>query len=165
MTTIDKTDPYNTLYDIKDIMSMLPHRQPFLLVDRVVAIEPWKSLRAYKNVTFNEPFFQGHFPETPVMPGVLMVEAMAQAASLLLMFSAKDHRDEMPPEVKVGEMSGRIGYFASCDKVKFRRQVIPGDRLDLDAHFLRLGTRIWKVAGRASVGGQRAVEAEITAIF
>jgi beta-hydroxyacyl-ACP dehydratase FabZ len=128
-------------------------------------VEPWKSLIAYKNVTFNEPFFQGHFPDFPVMPGVLILESMAQAASLLLMISSRDFRDSMPPDVNVPELSGLIGFFASCDKVKFRRQVVPGDRLDLQVHFLRIGTRIWKVAGKAAVGGQRAAEAEMTATF
>jgi beta-hydroxyacyl-ACP dehydratase FabZ len=153
------------LYDVKDILACLPHRYPFLLVDRVVALEPWKRIEAYKNVTFNEPFFQGHFPGQPVMPGVLLLEAMAQAGSLLLCLSSKNFPDQIPEELKVGDLSGRIGYFASCDKVKFRRQVVPGDRLDLRVSFLRLGTRAWKVAGKATVDDEKAAEAEMTATF
>ncbi|MDR2421981.1 MAG: 3-hydroxyacyl-ACP dehydratase FabZ [Deltaproteobacteria bacterium] len=153
------------LYDIKDILASLPHRFPFLLVDRVVELEPWRKLKAYKNVTFNEPFFQGHFPGEPLMPGVLILEAMAQAASLMLTLSSRDFADKIPQDLKVEDLSGHIGYFASCDKVKFRRPVAPGDRLDLDVAFLRLGSRAWKVAGRASVDGQKAAEGEMTAAF
>ncbi|MDR1084472.1 MAG: 3-hydroxyacyl-ACP dehydratase FabZ [Deltaproteobacteria bacterium] len=153
------------LYDIKDILACLPHRYPFLLVDRVVALEPWQKLSAYKNVTFNEPFFQGHFPGIPVMPGVLILESMAQAASLLLVFSSRDYPEQVPQDVQVMDLSGKIGYFASCDRTKFRRQIVPGDRLDLEVSFLRLGSRAWKVAGLASVEGQKAAEAEMTATF
>ncbi|MDR1545358.1 MAG: 3-hydroxyacyl-ACP dehydratase FabZ [Deltaproteobacteria bacterium] len=153
------------LYDVRDIMAVLPHRPPFLLVDRVETLEPWRRIRAFKNVTINEPFFQGHFPGLPVMPGVLIVEAMAQASSLLLTLSARDHRAAAPADLKVGDLAGRVGFFAACDGVKFRRQVVPGDRLDLEAWFLRLGSRIWKVAGRATVDGRRAAEAEMTAAY
>ncbi|MDR1607524.1 MAG: 3-hydroxyacyl-ACP dehydratase FabZ [Deltaproteobacteria bacterium] len=153
------------LYDIKEILANLPHRYPFLLVDRVVALTPWKELSAYKNVSFNEPFFQGHFPGLPVMPGVLILESMAQASSLLLSLSSRDFPQEIPQDLKVVDLAGRIGYFASCDKVKFRRRVEPGDRLDLAVSFLRLGTRAWKVAGAATVDGQKAAEAEMTATF
>ena len=153
------------LYAIKDILASLPHRYPFLLVDRVVALEPWRKLEAYKNVTINEPFFQGHFPAQPVMPGVLILESMAQASSLLLSLSSRDFADQIPQDLKVEDLSGRIGYFAACDRVKFRRQVEPGDRLDLSVEFLRLGSRAWKVAGQAKVDGQKAAEAEMTATF
>ncbi|MDR2140205.1 MAG: 3-hydroxyacyl-ACP dehydratase FabZ [Deltaproteobacteria bacterium] len=153
------------LYDIKEILACLPHRYPFLLVDRVVTLEPWAKLGAYKNVTYNEPFFQGHFPGQPVMPGVLILESMAQAAFLLLTLSSRDFPQQIPPDIKLEDLSGRIGYFAASDRVKFRRRVEPGDRLDLDVSFLRLGTRAWKVAGVAKVGDQRAAEAEMTATF
>jgi 3-hydroxyacyl-[acyl-carrier-protein] dehydratase len=157
------------LYDIKEIMGVSPHRPPFRLVDRVVSMEPWTSLKAYKNVTINEDFFRGHFPGKPVMPGVLVLEAMAQAAMLLLNFSYRDHLAAAPEEVRIKDekedLGNRIAYFASSDRVKFRRPVVPGDRLDLQASFIRLGGRLWKVAGRATVQGQRTAEAEMTATF
>jgi 3-hydroxyacyl-[acyl-carrier-protein] dehydratase len=153
------------LYGVKDILASLPHRYPFLLVDRVVALDPWKKLEAYKNVTFNDPFFQGHFPGQPVMPGVLILESMAQASSLLLTLSSRDFADQIPQGLAVEDLSGRIGYFAASDRVKFRRRVEPGDRLDLEVKFLRLGSRAWKVAGAAKVDGQKAAEAEMTATF
>jgi 3-hydroxyacyl-[acyl-carrier-protein] dehydratase len=169
MTAVEPKEAPPTLYDIKEIMSVLPHRSPFLLVDRVVELEPWKSLVAYKNVTIGDDFFRGHFPGTPVMPGVLVLEAMAQTSMLLLNFSYRDHRNLAPPEVlemdKEQDLSGRIAYFASCDRVKFRRPVVPGDRLDLHANFVRFGGRLWKVSGRATVQGQRTAEAEMTATF
>ncbi|MDR3135342.1 MAG: 3-hydroxyacyl-ACP dehydratase FabZ [Deltaproteobacteria bacterium] len=150
-------------------MKVLPHRPPFLLVDRVVSIEPWKSLAAYKSVTINDDFFRGHFPGTPVMPGVLVLEAMAQAAMLLLNFSYRDYLGQAPTEIqeleKKQDLSGRIAYFASCDRVKFRRPVVPGDRLDLQASFVRFGGRLWKVSGKATVEGKRTAEAEMTATF
>ncbi|MEW5723282.1 MAG: 3-hydroxyacyl-ACP dehydratase FabZ [Thermodesulfobacteriota bacterium] len=137
--------------DINEIMAQLPHRYPFLLVDRVTSFEPHKSLTAYKNVTFNEPFFQGHFPGRPVMPGVLIVEAMAQAGGLLAYLS------------KGQEAAGQITYVASLDKVRFRRPVVPGDRLDLRVELLRPGSRFWKVRGEAFVGEAKAAEAEMVA--
>jgi 3-hydroxyacyl-[acyl-carrier-protein] dehydratase len=154
-----------TLYDAKDIMAALPHRFPFLLVDRIRSLMPWTKIEAFKNLTMNEEFFQGHFPGTPVMPGVLILEAMAQTASLLLIFSSRDFAHLRPEEVKAEDLSGRIAYFASCDRVKFRRPVVPGDRLDLEVSVLRRGSRAWKVAAQALVEGRKAAEAEITATF
>jgi beta-hydroxyacyl-ACP dehydratase FabZ len=149
-------------HDISTILELLPHRYPFLLVDRVTALDPWKSVAAYKNVTYNEPQFQGHFPSFPVMPGVLIVEAMGQAGAIFIALSRRLAGAEVPDGVNLPELEGRLAFFASCDKVKFRRPVIPGDRLDIEVKLLRLGSRIWKVAARASVNGQKAAEAEMT---
>jgi len=137
--------------EYKDIVSALPHRYPFLLVDRVTAVDPGKSLKAYKNVTANEQFFQGHFPGFPVMPGVLQVEALAQAAALLCYAS-----------IDMGEKK-KVPLLMTMDGVKFRRPVVPGDRLDLEAEIITLRSRLGKVKCAAFVDGQRAAEAEITA--
>jgi 3-hydroxyacyl-[acyl-carrier-protein] dehydratase len=138
-------------FDIRRILSALPHRYPFLLVDRVVELVPGERIHAFKNLTFNEPFFQGHFPGQPVMPGVLQLEAMAQAGALLAhQISAFD------PEKKVI-------YLMSFDKVKFRRVVIPGDRLDLHVRLERQKGPVFRLAGEAKVDGQLASEAEMLA--
>lgn len=151
-------------FDISTIMGILPHRYPFLLVDRVVRLEPWVSISAYKNVTFNEPHFQGHFPAQPIMPGVLIVEAMGQAAALFIALSLQEAPDRVPDGVELPDLNdGRVAFFAGFDKVKFRRQVIPGDRLDMQVNLLRLGSRIWKVSASAAVDGQRTAEGEMTA--
>jgi 3-hydroxyacyl-[acyl-carrier-protein] dehydratase len=136
--------------DIQEIQRILPHRYPFLLVDRVVEVTIDKSLKAYKNVSINESFFQGHFPGHPVMPGVLIVEALAQAAALLAFKS-------------MGEEGAGVVYLVGIDGVRFRRPVVPGDRLDLDVTVLRRKARILKVRGEASVGGQLCCEAELMA--
>ena len=136
--------------DIYKILKQLPHRYPFLLVDRVLSIDKGKSIRALKNVTINEPFFQGHFPHRPVMPGVLMLEALAQAAALL----AFDAMDAIPDE-------DSIYYFAGMDGVRFKRPVEPGDQLILEAELLRMKAGIFKFKTRALVGEELAVEAEI----
>lgn len=137
--------------DIQSIMELLPHRYPFLLVDRVVEYVPDISIRAYKNVTMNEAFFQGHFPGTPIMPGVLIVEAMAQACGILYLLSNKD------------KVQGKLLYFLGMDKVKFRRPVVPGDRLDIEATVLKTGSRAWTFRGEAFVDGKRVAEAEMRA--
>ncbi|UQZ90786.1 3-hydroxyacyl-[acyl-carrier-protein] dehydratase FabZ [Deltaproteobacteria bacterium Smac51] len=152
-----------TQFDISTILSIMPHRYPFLLVDRITGLDPWKSIAAYKNVTFNEPHFQGHFPGQPVMPGVLIVEAMGQTAAMFIALSLKHAPDAVPDGVSLPELEGRVAFFAGFDKVKFRRQVIPGDRLDMEVKLLRLGSRIWKVAATATVDGQKTAEAEMTA--
>jgi len=136
--------------DIYKILKQLPHRYPFLLVDRVLSIDKGKSIRALKNVTINEPFFEGHFPHRPVMPGVLMLEALAQAAALL----AFDAMDAIPDE-------DSIYYFAGMDGVRFKRPVEPGDQLILEAELLRMKAGIFKFKTRALVGEELAVEAEI----
>ncbi|KXS55920.1 MAG: 3-hydroxyacyl-[acyl-carrier-protein] dehydratase FabZ [Candidatus Adiutrix intracellularis] len=149
-------------YDISTILELIPHRYPFLLVDRVIALDPWKSIIAYKNITYNEPQFQGHFPSFPVMPGVLIVEAMGQAGVIFIALSRRLAGAKIPDGVNLPELEGRLAFFASCDKVKFRRPVIPGDRLNIEVKLLRLGSRIWKMAAQASVNGQKAAEAEMT---
>ncbi|WP_394756331.1 3-hydroxyacyl-ACP dehydratase FabZ [Rhodoferax sp.] len=137
--------------DIYKILQQLPHRYPFLLVDRVLAIDKGKSIRALKNVTINEPFFEGHFPHRPVMPGVLMLEALAQAAALL----AFDALDTAP----TNEM---VYYFAGIDGARFKRPVEPGDQLILEVELLRMKVGIFKFKARALVAGELAVEAELT---
>ncbi len=136
--------------DIQKIKEYLPHRYPFLLVDRVVEIEPGKRLLAFKNVTYNEPFFTGHFPELPIMPGVLIIEALAQATGLLA--------SETAPEV-LGK--GMTYYLVGLDKVRFKRPVVPGDRLMLEATYLRHKRNIWAFACKAEVDGEFVASAEI----
>ena len=150
-------------YDINTILKVMPHRYPFLMVDRVTNLDPWKSISAYKNISYNEPQFQGHFPAMPVMPGVLIVEAMGQVAAMFVALSRQQAPDSIPDGVELPDLEGRVAFFAGFDKVKFRRQVIPGDRLDMEVTLLRLGSRIWKVAALAMVDGQKAAEAEMMA--
>jgi UDP-3-O-[3-hydroxymyristoyl] N-acetylglucosamine deacetylase/3-hydroxyacyl-[acyl-carrier-protein] dehydratase len=138
------------MIDINGIMEIMPHRYPFLLIDKVLELEPEKRVVAIKNVTINEPFFQGHFPGRPIMPGVLIMESMAQAGGVLLLEA-------------VGNPKSKIVYFLTMDKVKFRKPVLPGDtlRLELDMIFFRRG--ICKMDGRALVGDTLVAEAELTA--
>ncbi|MDR2504365.1 MAG: 3-hydroxyacyl-ACP dehydratase FabZ [Deltaproteobacteria bacterium] len=140
------------VFDLRRIMELLPHRYPFLLVDRVVELEPGKSVRAYKNVTFNEPFFQGHFPGLPVMPGVLILEALAQAGGIMTISS-------MSGEERVG----KVFLFSGVDNARFRRPVYPGDQLYLHCTLTRFKLRIWKMGAKAYVEGQLAAEAELSA--
>ncbi len=139
------------MMDIHKILKQLPHRYPFLLVDRVISIDKGRHIKALKNVTMNEPFFQGHFPHRPVMPGVLMLEALAQAAALL----AFDALDTSPNE-------NSVYYFAGIDGARFKRPVEPGDQLILDVELLRMKAGIFKFKARALVGEELAVEAELT---
>lgn len=138
--------------DVKGIMEILPHRYPFLLVDRIIELERGKSITGIKNVTFNEPFFQGHFPGEPVMPGVLILEAMAQAGGILACLSDQ-------------EMIGRLVYFAGVDKARFRRVVRPGDQLVLRLELIKQKGKITKMSGKAYVDEQLATEAELMASF
>jgi 3-hydroxyacyl-[acyl-carrier-protein] dehydratase len=138
------------LIQIEEIKRFLPHRFPFLLVDRVQEIHPGKSIIAMKNVSANEPFFQGHFPQRMIMPGVLIIEAVAQAGGILLFHSIPD------PERKFVVLS-------KVDSVKFRRQVVPGDQLILEAEILRLKNRFCHLKGRATVEGEVAAEGELSA--
>jgi 3-hydroxyacyl-[acyl-carrier-protein] dehydratase len=137
--------------DIAKILAALPHRYPFLLVDRVVAVVKGERIHAYKNVTFNEGFFQGHFPGNPVMPGVLQLEALAQAGALLAHESAPF------------DPAQKVILLLAFDDVKFRRVVSPGDRLDLHVAIERQKGSFWRLSGQAKVDGQLASEAEIMA--
>jgi 3-hydroxyacyl-[acyl-carrier-protein] dehydratase len=139
--------------DIQSIQSLLPHRYPFLLVDRVEDIDGVKTARGIKNVTMNEPHFQGHFPGTPIMPGVTIIEALAQTAAVMVGTTNKLHNKNM------------LIYFMSIDKCKFRRKVVPGDVLNLHVETLRGRSKIWKFKGIADVNGQMAAEAEFTAMM
>ena len=146
------TEDANGALDISGIMRYLPHRYPFLLVDRVLACEPGKMLRAVKNVTINEPFFAGHFPAFPVMPGVLVIEALAQAAAILAYRSTR-----------TGPGGDALFFFAGIDHARFRRQVVPGDQLRLEVDAIRIKRGIGKFATRALVGDDIAAEAELMA--
>ena len=139
-----------TIMEIQEILDTLPHRYPFLLIDRVLAYEAGKSITALKNVTINEPFFKGHFPNHPVMPGVLIIEAMAQAAAIL---SFKTH------ERKADNHS--VIYFVGIDNARFKKPVRPGDQLMLEAEIVRTLKGIWKFNTRARVNGALVSEAEL----
>lgn len=136
--------------DIHEILEHLPHRYPFLLVDRVLEIEPGKSIHAYKNVTINEPFFVGHFPHHPVMPGVLIMEALAQAAGILS-FKTEDKKPTQDD----------VFYFAGIDEARFKRPVMPGDQLHLHVELERQMRGVWKFKAEARVDGQLAAEAKL----
>ena len=139
-----------TVLDIRSILEHLPHRYPFLLVDRVVELEKGKSIAAIKNVTINEPFFVGHFPHLPVMPGVLQIEALAQAAGILSFQTMGRVADDRS-----------VYYFVGIDSARFKRPVVPGDQLRLEVEILRHARSIMKFRGRATVEGQVACEAEL----
>lgn len=132
--------------DIKAIMDVLPHRYPFLLLDRVVDYVPHESIRAYKNVTMNEDCFNGHFPGQPIFPGVLILEAMAQASGVLG-FKSMDSNDQ-------------LYLYAGIDKARFKHPVVPGDRLDIEVTVVKVKRNIWKFVGVASVDGKEACAAE-----
>ena len=137
--------------DVSCILHLLPHRYPFLLVDRVIELEPHQRIRALKNVTFNEPFFQGHFPGRPVMPGVLVIEAMAQAGGLLTQLSAsKDNHKE-----------GQLFYLVKVDNCRFNRMVVPGDQLDIEVKVKRLIRNMALYECVARVDGKDVASAEI----
>lgn len=136
--------------EIGDILKIMPHRYPLLLVDRILEMDPGKRIVGLKNVTINEPFFQGHFPGHPIMPGVLLVEAMAQVGGLLLMGAVED------PENKVV-------YFMSMDKVKFRRPVVPGDQVRFELEMLQFKGKRCRMQGAGYVDGKKVVEGEMMA--
>jgi 3-hydroxyacyl-[acyl-carrier-protein] dehydratase len=136
-------------FDIQAIMGFLPHRYPFLLIDRIVEFEPTKRVVAIKNITINEPFFQGHFPGYPIMPGVLVVEAMAQAGAIIMMAAIQD-RDN------------KLVVFTGIERAKFRRPVTPGDQLRIEVDVLSMKTRVGRIEGKAFVDGKLACQATLT---
>ncbi|PRR79556.1 3-hydroxyacyl-[acyl-carrier-protein] dehydratase FabZ [Clostridium liquoris] len=133
--------------NIKDIMEILPHRYPFLLVDKIVQLEPGKKVVGYKNVTMDEYFFQGHFPGEPVMPGVLIIEALAQTGAVAVL--------------SLDKFKGKIAYFAGINKARFRRKVVPGDTLKLEVELIKLKGSAGIGSAVATVDGEKAAEAEI----
>lgn len=138
-------------FDIQSIMDILPHRYPFILIDRVLSLVPGETVVALKNVTINEPFFQGHFPGAPIMPGVLILEAMGQAAGVLAYVS------QSRKEVK------ELVYFTGLDDVRFRKPVVPGDQLILEVKMLKQRAKVFKMSGIAKVDDKRVAEAELMA--
>jgi 3-hydroxyacyl-[acyl-carrier-protein] dehydratase len=136
-------------FNIQEILGLLPHRYPFLLIDRITEFEPTKRLVAIKNVTINEPFFQGHFPGYPIMPGVLVIEAMAQAGAIIMMAEIQD-RDK------------KLVVFTGIEKAKFRRPVTPGDQLHIEVDVLSMKTRVGRIEGKAYVDGKLACQAILT---
>ena len=139
--------------DILEILRILPHRYPFVMVDRIESIVPGKSITGYKNVTFNEPFFQGHFPGRPVMPGVLILEGMAQAGGIMAYYS------------NPGSIGNKLLYFAGIDKARFRKPVVPGDRITYTLEVVRYKRGFYVMTGEAHVDGKLAAEAELMASF
>lgn len=139
--------------DILGILDILPHRYPFLMVDRITAVYPGETIKGYKNVTMNENFFQGHFPGQPVMPGVLILEGMAQVGAILAYLT--------DPEA----VANKLVYFAGLDGVKFRQKVVPGDQLHYELKVTRRKARFWKMEGRAFVDERLVAEAELMATF
>ncbi len=141
------------MIDINEIMKILPHSYPFLLVDRIIEIEPGKRVVGIKNVTYNEPFFPGHFPTRPIMPGVLIVEALAQAAGMLVFKSLPEEKHKLPV------------YFLGIDHVRFRKPVIPGDQLRLECEITKHRQSIWGFKGRAFVEDKLVAEADLLAMI
>ena len=139
-------------FNIQEIMDFLPHRYPFLLIDRIIEFERLKRIVALKNVSINEPFFQGHFPGAPIMPGVLVIEAMAQAGAVLML-------SELPDREK------KLAVFTGIDEAKFRRQIVPGDQLRIEVDVLSFRTRAGKMAGKATIDGKVACEATLTCMI
>ncbi len=142
-----------TIIGIEKILKSLPHRYPFLLVDKVIELEPEKKIVAVKNVTFNEPHFLGHFPDHPIMPGVLIIEAMAQAGALMVT-SAPNFNPE-----------DKLVYFMSIDGAKFRKPVIPGDVLELHVEAVQNRGAVWKLSAVGMVDGQKVAEAQLAAMI
>jgi len=143
----------DSVFGIQEIMGLLPHRYPFIMIDRILELIPGEKVIALKNVTINEPFFQGHFPGNPIMPGVLIIEAMGQAGAVLAAKSLEK------------ELYGAVIYFMGMDKVKFRKPVVPGDQVVFELTFLKQRAKVFKMAGIARVDGNVVAEAELMASF
>ncbi|MHB1660885.1 MAG: 3-hydroxyacyl-ACP dehydratase FabZ [bacterium] len=139
---------------IREILGLLPHRYPFLMIDKVVAIEKGKCITAIKNTTINEPYFQGHFPSYPVMPGVLILEALAQAGGIL---AYKTEEDD--------DLKNKLTYFMGIDKAKFRKPILPGSTIVLNVELIKRKQFIWVFSGKAEVEGKLCAEAELMASF
>ncbi len=137
--------------NVEEIQRILPHRFPFLLVDRIIALEPGKSIVGLKNVSINEPFFQGHFPGRPIMPGVLIVESLAQVGGILALLSTPEN------------MGSPSVYLMGLDKVRFRQPVVPGDQMRLEVETLRSGKKYWKMRGKVYVNDTLVMEGEMIA--
>ena len=145
-------DTKEQIIDIGEIREILPHRSPFLLVDRIIEIDPGKRIVGYKNVTINEPFFQGHFPKHPIMPGVLIIESMAQVGGVLAFKSTKGSE-------------GQLVFFLGIDKAKFRKPVYPGDQLRIEVEVIQERPPFWRLKGMAYVDGKLVAEAELKAML
>jgi 3-hydroxyacyl-[acyl-carrier-protein] dehydratase len=141
------------MIDVREIMKIIPHRYPFLLVDRIESLKEGEEIVGIKNVTINEPFFTGHFPGNPIMPGVLIIEAMAQVGGVLAFHSSPK------------EWAGSLVYFMGIDKVRFRKPVVPGDQLRLKLTTIRQKQKVFKMRGEAYVGGTLVAEAELMAVI
>jgi beta-hydroxyacyl-ACP dehydratase FabZ len=141
------------IFDIQKIMNVLPHRYPFIMIDRIIELVPGEKVVALKNVTINEPFFQGHFPGNPIMPGVLMIEAMGQAGAVLA-------AESLPEKER-----GSLIYFMGMNKVKFRKPVVPGDQIIFEVKFLKQRAKVFKMSGMAFVDEKLVAEAELMASF
>lgn len=142
----------NALLDSRAIQEILPHRYPFLLVDKIIELEPRTRIVGIKQVTINEYFFQGHFPDAPVMPGVLQIEALAQVGAILALREFEDRESKIP-------------FFSGIESARFRRPVVPGDTLTLEVTAIRIGTKVQKMRGEAKVDGQITAEAEIMCVI
>ena len=142
------------MLDIREIERILPHRYPMLLVDRILELEPGRRIVGLKNVTFNEPFFRGHFPGHPVMPGVLILEAMAQVGGVLAFRSVEEK-----------ELEGKVLYFAGIDKARFRKPVVPGDQIRFEVEVVQCRPPFWRLKGLALVEGTKVCEAEFLAMI
>jgi 3-hydroxyacyl-[acyl-carrier-protein] dehydratase len=141
-----------TILDSRAIQEILPHRYPFLLVDKIIEIVPRERIVGIKQVTVGEHFFQGHFPDAPVMPGVLQIEALAQVGAILALIEFEDRKNKIP-------------FFSGIEKARFRRPVVPGDTLTLEVTAIRIGSRVLKMRGEAKVDGQITAEAEILCVL